>query len=258
MKSIDLAADISRKGFCARQARCSGAWSRCLVLFFLKTTNLQTTMNTANTADIPAVKLHTLEADGIKVFYREAGPVDGPVLVLLHGYPTSSHMFRHLIPLLASDFRVIAPDLPGFGFTEVPTERNYRYTFDNLAVTINAFVEALNLTRYGLYVFDCGDQVRQHRRRKARARRWWRLSSGSDADQSVRRYPLLQADQPISHQQPCCHQPGVADRPSQASRPITRGPPRPRSRSTRAVGPKLNARITVTIASMPAAQNLAG
>jgi pimeloyl-ACP methyl ester carboxylesterase len=113
----------------------------------------QTTVNTSN---IPTTKLHTVEADGIKVFYREAGPADAPVLLLLHGYPTSSHMFRHLMPRLASSFRVIAPDLPGFGFTEVPAGRQYKYNFDNLGVTINAFVEALNLKRYAIYVFDYG------------------------------------------------------------------------------------------------------
>ena len=108
------------------------------------------------TSNIPNIKLDTVEADGIKIFYREAGPADAPVILLLHGYPTSSHMFRHLMPRLASSFRVIAPDLPGFGFTEVPSERQYRYTFDNLGVTINAFVEALNLKRYVTYVFDYG------------------------------------------------------------------------------------------------------
>ena len=108
------------------------------------------------TSNIPNIKLDTVEADGIKIFYREAGPADAPVILLLHGYPTSSHMFRHLMPRLASSFRLIAPDLPGFGFTEVPSEREYRYTFDNLAVTINDFVEALNLKRYATYVFDYG------------------------------------------------------------------------------------------------------
>jgi pimeloyl-ACP methyl ester carboxylesterase len=108
------------------------------------------------TSNIPNIKLDTVEADGIKIFYREAGPADAPVILLLHGYPTSSHMFRHLMPRLASSFRLIAPDLPGFGFTEVPSERGYRYTFDSLAVTINAFVEALNLKRYAIYVFDYG------------------------------------------------------------------------------------------------------
>lgn len=99
---------------------------------------------------------HTVRADGVDVFYREAGPADGPVVLLLHGYPTSSHMYRDLIPLLADKYRVIAPDLPGFGFTEVPAERNYVYTFANLAETLEAFVQALGLERYALYVFDYG------------------------------------------------------------------------------------------------------
>ena len=113
----------------------------------------QTTVNTSN---IPNIKLDTVDADGIKIFYREAGPADAPVILLLHGYPTSSHMFRHLMPRLASSFRLIAPDLPGFGFTEVPAARQYEYTFANVAVTVNAFVEALNLKRYAIYVFDYG------------------------------------------------------------------------------------------------------
>ncbi len=105
---------------------------------------------------IPAIALRHIEADGIRFFYREAGPADGPVLLLLHGYPTSSHMFRQLIPRLASKYHVIAPDLPSFGFSEVPAERQYRYTFDNLALSLNAFVEALRLSRYAIYVFDYG------------------------------------------------------------------------------------------------------
>jgi pimeloyl-ACP methyl ester carboxylesterase len=119
-------------------------------------TTLPAEQNTVKTSNTPNIKLDTVEADGIKIFYREAGPADAPVILLLHGYPTSSHMFRHLMPRLASSFRLIAPDLPGFGFTEVPSERQYRYTFDNLGVTINAFVEALNLKRYAIYVFDYG------------------------------------------------------------------------------------------------------
>src|ERR1700743_3543811 len=105
---------------------------------------------------VPNVSIHTVEVDGVKVFYREAGAPDAPVLLLLHGFPTSSLMFRELMPRLASRYRVIAPDLPGFGLPEVPGERNYRYTFDSLATTINAFVEKLGLTRYALYVFDYG------------------------------------------------------------------------------------------------------
>ena len=116
----------------------------------------QTQSETVKAQLIPTVSLHTVEADGVKIFYRESGPADAPVLLLLHGYPTSSHMFRDLFPRLASTYRLIAPDLPGFGFTEVPAERNYHYSFDNLAVTTNAFVEALGLKRYAIYVFDYG------------------------------------------------------------------------------------------------------
>ncbi|MRW84868.1 alpha/beta fold hydrolase [Pseudoduganella sp. FT26W] len=99
---------------------------------------------------------HTVEADGVNVFYREAGPADAPVLLLLHGFPSSSHMYRNLIPLLATKYRVIAPDLPGFGFTTVPAERNYVYTFDNLTATLEAFVQKLKLSKYALYIFDYG------------------------------------------------------------------------------------------------------
>ncbi|WP_166359642.1 alpha/beta fold hydrolase [Pseudomonas akapageensis] len=97
-----------------------------------------------------------VEADGVKVFYREAGAVDAPVLLLLHGFPSSSHQFRDLIPLLADKYRLIAPDLPGFGFTEVPTERNYVYTFDAIGETVRQFVDVLELKRYAMYFFDYG------------------------------------------------------------------------------------------------------
>ena len=96
------------------------------------------------------------EADGVKVFYREAGAADAPVLLLLHGFPSSSHQFRELIPLLADRYRLIAPDLPGFGFTEVPAQRNYRYTFDGIGETIRQFVDVLELKRYAMYFFDYG------------------------------------------------------------------------------------------------------
>lgn len=104
----------------------------------------------------PKTTRHRVAADGVKVFYREAGPADGPVVLLLHGFPTSSFQYRELMPRLADRYRVIAPDLPGFGFTEVPEERRYEYTFDALARTIEAFTDALGLTRYALYVFDYG------------------------------------------------------------------------------------------------------
>lgn len=107
----------------------------------------------------PVVRYKHIEADGVRVFYREAGDPSAPVMLLLHGFPSSSHMFRNLIPWLAAHYRVIAPDLPGFGFTEVPEARGYRYSFDNLAITLGHFVDALKLTRYALYVFDYGAPV---------------------------------------------------------------------------------------------------
>jgi pimeloyl-ACP methyl ester carboxylesterase len=105
---------------------------------------------------VPTTSIHTIEADGVRVFYRAAGDPTAPVILLLHGFPASSFMFRELIPRLANRYRVIAPDLPGFGFTEVPAERKYVYSFDGLATTIEAFTEALKLNRYALYVFDYG------------------------------------------------------------------------------------------------------
>jgi pimeloyl-ACP methyl ester carboxylesterase len=100
-----------------------------------------------------------VEADGVRVFYRAAGDPDAPVVLLLHGFPASSFMYRELMPRLAGDYRVIAPDLPGFGFTEVPAERKYVYSFERLAATIEAFVQALKLSRFAVYVFDYGAPV---------------------------------------------------------------------------------------------------
>src|SRR5215470_11120649 len=105
---------------------------------------------------VPPTSIHRVEADGVRVFYRAAGDTKAPVVLLLHGFPASSFMFRELIPRLANRYRVIAPDLPGFGFTEVPAERKYPYSFDGLATTIGAFTEALRIDRFALYVFDYG------------------------------------------------------------------------------------------------------
>src|SRR5215467_3099860 len=105
---------------------------------------------------VPVTSIHKVEADGVRVFYRAAGDPSAPVVLLLHGFPTSSFMFRELIPRLATDYHVMAPDLPGFGFTEVPAERNYIYSFDRLAATLNAFTQVLKIKRFALYVFDYG------------------------------------------------------------------------------------------------------
>jgi len=115
--------------------------------------------DTPHPQDVPSTSIHTVEADGVKVFYRAAGDATAPVVLLLHGFPASSFMFRDLIPRLATDYRVVAPDLPGFGFTEVPAGRHYVYSFDALAVTIERFAEALHLDRYAIYVFDYGAPV---------------------------------------------------------------------------------------------------
>lgn len=95
----------------------------------------------------------------VRVFYREAGPDDAPVILLLHGFPSASHMFRDLIPLLADRYRVIAPDLPGFGQTKAPPRGKFDYSFDGLAHVIEGFTDALSLQRYALYIFDYGAPV---------------------------------------------------------------------------------------------------
>jgi len=97
--------------------------------------------------------------DGLAVFYREAGVVAAQTVLLLHGFPTSSHMFRDLIPLLAPHFRVIAPDLPGFGFSDAPSTSRFTYTFDRLADVMEGFTETLGLSHYALYIFDYGAPV---------------------------------------------------------------------------------------------------
>ena len=102
------------------------------------------------------IQYRTQQVGPVEVFYREAGPADAPVILLLHGFPTGSHMFRDLIPLLADRYRVIAPDLPGFGLTKAPARGTFDYSFDNLAKVIGQFIEAIGLTRYALYVFDYG------------------------------------------------------------------------------------------------------
>src|SRR6516164_3618339 len=108
---------------------------------------------------VPRTFVRRVEADGVSVFYREAGKGDAPVVLLLHGFPTSSFQFRELIPRLADRYRIIAPDYPGFGFTEVPDQRRYKYSFDALANTMLTFTDVLQLKRYALYVFDYGAPI---------------------------------------------------------------------------------------------------
>lgn len=97
-----------------------------------------------------------VSVDGLNIFYREAGPVDAPVLLLLHGFPTAGHMFRNLIPMLSDRFRLIAPDLPGFGQSDMPPRDKFTYTFARLAAVIERFTEVMGIARFAIYVFDYG------------------------------------------------------------------------------------------------------
>src|SRR3984885_2250418 len=102
------------------------------------------------------VRYRTANVDGFKIFYREAGRVDAPKLLLLHGFPSAGHMFRDLIPPLADRFHMVAPDLPGFGQSDMPPRDKFRYTFDNIADVIDHFTEVIGFDRFAVYVFDYG------------------------------------------------------------------------------------------------------
>ena len=110
----------------------------------------------ANTA---AVSYHTVDIDGVKVFYREAGPKNAPTVLLLHGFPTSSHMFRELIPRLADRYHVIAPDYPGYGQSGQPAMDKFEYSFDNLATVVDKLTVKLGLSKYAMYVQDYGAPI---------------------------------------------------------------------------------------------------
>ena len=111
------------------------------------------------TSDSSRVTYHTTQVDGLKIFYREAGPKNAPTLVLLHGYPSSSHMFRNLIPALSDKYHVIAPDYPGYGYSDSPSPEQYMYTFDHLADTVDHFLDQQGITKYSIYIQDYGAPV---------------------------------------------------------------------------------------------------
>ena len=99
------------------------------------------------------------DVNGLKISYREAGRTDAPTLLLLHGFPSAGHMFRDLIPLLADSFHLVAPDLPGFGQSDLPSRQKFKYTFENLAETISDFTDTIGLKRFAIYIFDYGAPV---------------------------------------------------------------------------------------------------
>lgn len=117
------------------------------------------TKSEARTSTEARTTYRTVDVDGLSIFYREAGPKSAPTVLLLHGFPTSSHMFRNLIPALADKFHLVAPDYPGFGGSSMPTLDEFDYTFDHLADVIDKFTARIGLTRYSLYVQDYGAPV---------------------------------------------------------------------------------------------------
>jgi pimeloyl-ACP methyl ester carboxylesterase len=116
-------------------------------------------MNGSTRSALPPVRYKTAKVGDFDIFYREAGPKDAPILLLLHGFPTSSQMFRNLIPALADKYHVVAPDYPGFGHSSMPSHDKFAYTFDNLAKVIDEFTEKLGLKRYAIYVQDYGAPI---------------------------------------------------------------------------------------------------
>jgi len=113
----------------------------------------------AEPAKPPQIFYRTVKIDGLDIFYREAGPKDAPAVLLLHGFPTSSHMFRNLIPFLAGKFHVVAPDYPGYGSSSAPSVTEFEYTFDNLANVIEKFTDKIGLKKYSIYLMDYGAPI---------------------------------------------------------------------------------------------------
>ena len=109
--------------------------------------------------EMPTIYSRTASIDGLNIFYREAGPASAPTVVLLHGFPSSSHMYRNLIPVLAAQYHVIAPDYPGFGYSDAPSPHRFNYTFDRLAAIVDKLLDRLGVERYSIYIQDYGSPI---------------------------------------------------------------------------------------------------
>ncbi len=120
---------------------------------------LSSQMKDSAMAESSRVTYHTAQVDGVKIFYREAGPKGAPTVVLLHGFPSSSHMFRELITRLSDKYHVVAPDYPGFGYSDAPSPGQYAYTFDHLADTVDHFLDQKGITKYSIYIQDYGSPI---------------------------------------------------------------------------------------------------
>jgi pimeloyl-ACP methyl ester carboxylesterase len=124
----------------------------------LSQSNIKTNLD-KHAMENTSVHYRKTNINDLSISYREAGQADAPTILLLHGYPTSSHMYRNLIPILSKKYHVIAPDLPGFGFSDAPDHNKFKYTFDNLAATMQAFIDKLGMKRFAVYIFDYGAPV---------------------------------------------------------------------------------------------------
>lgn len=120
---------------------------------------MQKTQTTSASANIAQICYQNISIDGLNIFYREAGDKNRPTIVLLHGFPSSSHMFRDLIPQLATQYHVVAPDYPGFGYSDAPAADTFTYTFDKLTEIVEKFINALGLKKYSLYMQDYGGPI---------------------------------------------------------------------------------------------------
>lgn len=131
-----------------------------LVLATLAAAALGATSDTSSSAaKIQQVRYKTREVDSVKIFYREAGSTSHPTIVLLHGFPSSSHMYRDLIPKLADRYHVVAADMPGFGYSDQPSTRNFEYTFDHIANVMDHFLDSIGVTKYSIYIQDYGSPI---------------------------------------------------------------------------------------------------